>query len=403
MKKRISARSILTYPNIQSALRWASENELAEKGNRLAFALGKYWEVRGYLFEGSMWLDKFLHDTGNLTPRTVSNSKRLAGVLATILGENEKSILLTKESLSISRELDDKNGVSQCLNVLGLISFDMSNLKEAKEYLTEALSIRRQFGRNIGLCSALNSLGLVLIHEGEFDKSLKYYEEAMEIANELNDDIYKGILYNNLAEVYDYMGNYEKSKEYLELGIEVDKNLGNKNGLGISLYNLAMLAMKNSDNDTAEKLFEECLLIGKETGFKFAVIYSTIGLGQLMIVKKNIDQAAEHFCNVLTEFGKVADAKCIAMSLAGISKVLQIRGMLEESVIIAGAAISRYETYGIYMDKSVEADFENILKPLKALSGTEETNRYIEEGKSLSKADAESRALRYLKMTAVVR
>ncbi len=388
------------YANIQSALRWASENGLNEQGNRLSFSLGKLWEVRGYLFEGNMWLQKFLNDTSGLTPLTVSKSKRLAGILATILGENERALSLTKESLDVSRELDDKNGISQCLNVLGMISLDMSNLKDAKDYLSEALLIRRQIGRNIGLCSALNSLGLILIQEGDYEKALDHYEEALEIACEFNDDMYKGILYNNIGEVYDYLENYEKSMEYLELGMEVDKHLGNKNGIGVSIYNLAILAMKKEDYEASEKLFSESLVIAKETGFKLSEVYSKVGLGQVFVAMGNADEAEGHFVEVLTEFRDIADVKSVALSLGGISRILQLRGRFEESGIIAGAAISIFETSGTFFDKYIEMNIANILEPLNASIGQEETNKLLDKGKSMNKAEAESLALGYLKWTA---
>ncbi len=390
------------YANIHSALKWASENGLYEEGNRLSFALGKLWEVRGYLFEGNMWMQKFLQDTTVLTQQTISRSKRLAGILATILGENERALRLTKESLEISRETDDKNGISQCLNVLGMISFDMSNLKDAKEYLTEALSIRRQIGRNIGLCSALNSLGLTIIQEGEYSKALEYFEEAMEIADEFDDDMYKGILYNNLGEVYDYLGNYEKSMEYLELGIEVDRNLGNKNGIGVSLYNLATLAMKNEDYVTSERLFSESLIIAKETGFKLSEVYSRVGLGQVLISQGKTGEAESHFFDVLTEFRDIADVKSIALSLGGISMILQVRGMHEESAMIAGAAISKFETSGAFVDKYIEMNIAKILEPLDASIGPEEKDKLLEKGRNLNSAEAESLALRFLKKTAIL-
>ena len=381
------------YANIHSALRWASENGLYEQGNRLSFALGKLWEVRGYLFEGNMWLQKFLKDTSVLTPMTISKSKLLAGIIATILGENERALPLTKESLEISRELEDKNGISQCLNVLGMISLDMSNLKDAKDYLSEALHIRRQIGRNIGLCSALNSLGLILIQEGNYENALEHYKEAIEIARELNDDMYKGILYNNIGEVYDYLGNYEKSMEFLELGMEVDKHLGNKNGIGVSMYNLAILAMKKEDYAESERLFTESLVIAKETGFKLSEVYSKVGLAQVLLMKENIDDAETHFVDVLTESRTFADVKSVALSLGGISMILQMRGSSEESGIIAGAAISRFETSGSFMDIYVQMSISKILEPLNASIGEEKANKFIEIGKSLDAAEAEFRAL----------
>jgi predicted ATPase/class 3 adenylate cyclase/Tfp pilus assembly protein PilF len=371
------------YPNIQNALRWAVEKKLMEEGNRLAYTLGKFWEVRGHIYEGKSWLDKLLNNTDNIPLHVIANSKRLAGVFATILGDNNEASRVLKEALAIFRDTNNKDGISQSLNVLGMVSFDLGDYSESKKYLTESLALKREGGTKIGLCSSLNSLGLLLKQEGDYGNALKYYEEALELAEELKDEMYLGILYNNIAEVFDYMGDFEKSKEYFEKGIEIDRAFGNKSGICVSLYNIAQLAVKNNDFIAAEKFYAESVELAKEIGFKMAIVYSLVGLGNMALEKGDTVKANEIYVEILRDMRGYSDQRCIVLSLAGIAQLKMLEGEYEESCILLGNIRANCESAGAFIDRDLRESLDKIMGPLNIQLGESTVNEKIEIGKAM--------------------
>ena len=56
------------HDNLRAAVRWLLESNDAELALRLAGALGRFWEVRGFLSEGQHWLDRSLERAGAAQP-----------------------------------------------------------------------------------------------------------------------------------------------------------------------------------------------------------------------------------------------------------------------------------------------------------------------------------------------
>ena len=53
---------------------------------------------------------------------------------------------LYEESLSISRESDDRRGVAQALNGLGIMACDQGDYHSARSFHEQSLTIRRELG-----------------------------------------------------------------------------------------------------------------------------------------------------------------------------------------------------------------------------------------------------------------
>src|SRR5206468_836748 len=111
---------------------------VSETALRLGGALWQFWYTRGYLGEGSRWLEEVLAAAGLLqrgqrgaarvTPRgevpgpIAAKALNGAGVLAHYQGDYGRAAALCGESLALARRHGDKVGIAAALDGLAVVA-----------------------------------------------------------------------------------------------------------------------------------------------------------------------------------------------------------------------------------------------------------------------------------------
>ncbi len=381
------------YPNIQTALRWAVESNRLAEGNRLACTLGKFWEARGYLVEGSSWMQKLLDPSFGLPAILRANSLKLSAILSSVLGQADKAVAELEEAKILFKECDDKQGLAQVLNILGLAKFDTGHYDVAKEYLEESLLLKRESGVPISICSSLNSLGLLANHLGRYEEALSYYDEALAIAEKLSDHNYLSILYNNIAEASDHMGDSVKAEEYFGKGLEIDRKLGNKNALCISLINISTVLLRKQEFSEALASTTEALKLAQETGFKLGEVYSVSNLGSICLHMKEYEKSEQYFKKIINEFLDVADFKNLQTSLSGLAEIMYVKGEYKKSCRLIGLLTAESEQSGVALEPRTEQFFKDLNEKLTDAIGAQEAEIEFNTGKSLGFVNMKTLAL----------
>ena len=110
------------HDNLRLALRWSSEATESDVGPRLAGALWRFWQVRGYLREGRAWLERLLATAMPAEPTSArARALNAIGFLAFLQGDYETAQPLLAESVEIWRALDDRRGLVESLTNLGVL------------------------------------------------------------------------------------------------------------------------------------------------------------------------------------------------------------------------------------------------------------------------------------------
>src|SRR3990172_9528969 len=241
------------HDNLRAALEWCRTREdNPEYGLRLAGALWKFWEVRGYWSEGRAWLEGTLARSGELM-----NSLRVKGLngaayLAFFQGDYERAAALGEESLALSREVGDRWGVADAHAVMGLVARGQGDYTRAAALLEESLAQARQLGDKWRVAIVLNNLGLVAREQGDYDRAKTLLEEP-------------------LAQF---------------------RLLGDKWGIAFSQSNLGIVAWNQGDHERAELLFRESLLLRRALGDKRGITTSLVGLAAVAAARGQAERSA---------------------------------------------------------------------------------------------------------------
>jgi predicted ATPase/DNA-binding CsgD family transcriptional regulator len=193
------------HDNLRAALGWLREEGEAERGLRLAGALGRFWWFRGYFSEGRAQLGEL---TGATSGRTAARAKALhtLGVLIYrsadySAGDQDVARSSLVESVEIYRELGDGPRATAVLSELGYLSAEAGDWETARSSLEQSLRLTRQSGDEHGIALTRSYLGIMAVLRGEHDSARAHLEESLEVLRRLGElpevkvcSFYRGLL-----------------------------------------------------------------------------------------------------------------------------------------------------------------------------------------------------------------
>jgi predicted ATPase/DNA-binding SARP family transcriptional activator/DNA-binding CsgD family transcriptional regulator len=245
------------YGNLRAALSWALDAgeepaERAERGLRLAAALGRFWDAHGP-GEGRRWLEKGLAMSGAAPASVRAKALNEAGFIAVYEGDPQAMALL-EESLTLYKELGDRSGVA----------------------------------------AAISNLGHAVLHLGERERMLSLREEVEALLPEPLDK-------RTAAHLLQFLGfaalsemDFEQMESpRLEEALALFRESGDIRGVAICLPSLGMISLSQGDPERAAALFEESLVLQRELKNKTAIHFGLLGMAGVSALRGQPARAAK--------------------------------------------------------------------------------------------------------------
>ncbi|MGE5530934.1 MAG: ATP-binding protein [Bacteroidota bacterium] len=282
------------YGNMRAALEWLADGRDVERALRLAVALWRYWEIRGYLTEGRAWLTQLLSSSHTMI-RQNTRVKALyaAGVLADAQCDYAAARDLLEEYLAINRDSGDPASLAAALNNLGNVASAAGDPERAHSLYTEALEIFRTVGEPFGQAWSLQSLANLAQQRKDFPSALSMYEEALEIWKGAGRKAAIAVGLNDVGSVLNAMGDLAGARSAYEQGLAMFQELNNEGAAAISLNNLGNVAASLGDHDGARGLYEQCLHIVRGLGDVRGIARVLESLASLAVVEARPERALQ--------------------------------------------------------------------------------------------------------------
>ncbi len=242
------------HDNLRAALGWALDRGEEGLGLRLATALGRFWEVRGYLSEGQGWLERALSRWPGAPAPERAGALSAAGSVAYVRSEYERAATLLEESLTLWRSLDDHRGVALSLHKLGRVVHYRGDFERAAALYDESLALRRALADDPGVAWSLNSSAVLARDRGDDERAGALFEESLALFRKLGDDWGIGLLLNNLARVAPDREDWEHAVALSTESLSIFQELGDKHGVAWVVGNLAVVAARRGAWERAAKL-----------------------------------------------------------------------------------------------------------------------------------------------------
>jgi predicted ATPase/class 3 adenylate cyclase len=180
------------HANLRAAVRWAIESGEVETAQCLGAALWRFWQMRGFIKEGTDLLNEILAMPSGDSP-SVARMWVLAaaGSVAWWRADIPAAAALYAEQLELARQLGDRAGLADALFNLTHTAFASGQGQEEIDRLREeAIALYRELGDRQGLARARWTEGYLHMLRGQPDETQALMDELMAEFEELGDVFY---------------------------------------------------------------------------------------------------------------------------------------------------------------------------------------------------------------------
>lgn len=242
------------HDNFRAAMTRAFETA-PDIAGRLAAALWRFWEIRGYLNEGSEWLGRALAVLHDGAIGTRAKALVGAGKLAWRRGAFEDAEPLFRESLELWREIGDREGEANALHGLARAALNLGDQAAAQVWGEESLSIQEELLSKQGMATAVNTLGEIARFRGNYHEAESRYSESLRIYDEIGDTAATISVKHNLGYTALSQGDIETAEARFKEAMGVARDLRDHLGIFSVFGGLAGVAISRGDAERAAVLF----------------------------------------------------------------------------------------------------------------------------------------------------
>jgi DNA-binding CsgD family transcriptional regulator/tetratricopeptide (TPR) repeat protein len=244
----------LEQDNCRAALDWSLESEAIEEGSRLAGALGLFWNQRGYLSEGSEWLERFLAEA-RLDDLIRAKALLRAAHLAWQQNNHEQALAQVEQSLALCRRHGDKRGIARSLHLSGVLAHWMGDRDQGGNLLEESLSLSREISDDLSVIDTLLFLGDIRLRQGDNELAAVMIQESLALSRKLSDQWGIAFAISSLGEIARRDGDYEQAVSYFQKALDIAQEQSFRVEMPFQLEALAMTVAEQGHSKLAAHLW----------------------------------------------------------------------------------------------------------------------------------------------------
>jgi predicted ATPase/class 3 adenylate cyclase len=240
------------YPNVRAALQWYYETGNWTQGLELGNKLRLLWLFRGYLTEGTEWLEKFLSMPGTENnPGLRAAALDSVGFISRYREDYTAASDAANSALVLRREIGDRNGEADSLANLGYIQIQKGDFSTATMFYRNALAIYREQGNEQGIADSLSHWGLIIFYQGDYETAKSMDEESLAIWSKLGDSSALAWSEYRLGNVTLHQGEHTVAQEHFQRSLTISNTIGYKFGIAFSLEGLACVRVRQGKFEEA--------------------------------------------------------------------------------------------------------------------------------------------------------
>ena len=350
------------HGNLRTALEWTLEREgaNAELGLRLVVALGLFWGIRGHWTEARRWTERAVEKS------SIASTSVRARVLwaAGLWQENrEQATTFFQESLTLCRQLGDKQGIARALSGLGQVADDF---EQAATLLEQSLALFQELDDKPRISDVLAALGGDAWQQGDHERAAALFEQSLMLARETGAKSAIATRLRSLGNVTLELKDYERAAALYDESLALARELDNKEGVARLLNSLGEMARLQNDYERADALYNEGLALRRELGTRFGAAMMLHNLGYVALHRGDGRQAAAFFEESMTLYRELNARKGIAECLAGLAGVARAEAQPERAARLFGAAEVLQEATGTHLIAADKAEYDRNVALVRA-------------------------------------
>ncbi|BAU52442.1 tetratricopeptide repeat-containing sensor histidine kinase [Mucilaginibacter gotjawali] len=140
-------------------------------------------------------------------------------------GKTDSAIDAFNASFILYKKVNDKVGMSYCLDYLSSAQSDKGNYSKALQLMNSARDLRAGIGDKTGEAMAIENLGEIYLKENKLPDAATYFLDAIDRAHQLNFLDLEMYAYSMLSKTYQQQGNYRAALTAQNKYVELNKKI----------------------------------------------------------------------------------------------------------------------------------------------------------------------------------
>jgi predicted ATPase/class 3 adenylate cyclase len=264
--------------NLRLAIAWFVERGDTANALEMGGASWRFWQMRGYLQEGSERMTSILALPGAADdPLARRRGLDAEAGLAYWRGDVNAAKEIYAESTAIARASGDRHALAEALyNESFTWMITLVDVPRGRDMALEALEIYRELGDRAGTAKALWSAGNADYFADNLETARTKLEEAVALAREGGDTFGLAWVHHTLGQTLFRLGRYDEAREHWVAMLRIFAAAEDVSGIGTALANFRTLAVQKGDAQRALRLAGASSAIVQRSGADLADVISQI-------------------------------------------------------------------------------------------------------------------------------
>ncbi|UCE36015.1 MAG: tetratricopeptide repeat protein [Thermoplasmata archaeon] len=280
-----------------------------------------------------------------------------------IIGERDKALNCYKESLILSRELNEIIIIAKAYQRMGNIKADMFLFPTAIAYYEKAITISERIFNDELLGELFCGLGGIYHRIGANDRAIEYFNKSAEKANLIKDT--KTIIkdYNQLGVMHAEKGDFKNALYFWELALDRLRIIDDQRTKAKVLNNIGMLYYDKGEYEKAIERFEELKRLGEKAQIKDAEGRALVNGAHAYIKLGQIGKAQEYNQKGEELFKKLNDINMLIGVKLNVALVYSTKKNWDKSIAVFNEIFDDLkDIYAPYIHGIMHYEFGMVLK-----------------------------------------
>ncbi len=234
------------------------------------------------------------------------------------------------QAQALAGQVNYRKGLGYALKLIG-ISYGLKNNNfEADKQFKASLAVFESINFKEGISNILNNLGTLNYNLGEDAKSIEYYLKSLKIAEEINNKLRIGTGLVNIGNVYSNKpATTDMAIDYFRKALPIFQEINYTEGIGTASVNIGEIYFNKGMYDSALTFFQTSIKMYESTAdAALALSY----IGEIYAEKNDFDNAFIYHNQAVEVTERLGAQQYLAQSLLSMGKTQMKKGDLPKSI-----------------------------------------------------------------------
>jgi tetratricopeptide (TPR) repeat protein len=318
-----------------------------------------------------------------------------AGGLELIQGNLAGPPELVREALQIFKDLDDKEGMAWCLNLLGqTCTFANVDVEDGLTYLTQSLELFRELGDEWGMAWSNRYLGQLAEFQDDIEHAFTLQEEALNVFKDIGDFWNAAHSLFLIGGTYRDQGDFNQAENAYRECYEMCEMIDDHVMGAHALQGLGIAALELGRHDDAEIHLHEALEIMLRIGDENCTARVNHYLARIALHDGDYSLASTHLEESVQIYKKLKRDAYIGMCLTRYAELAEIAGQHSRAARLLGAALTLSAEASAPLAAILISDVEAQVEKVREVMGENDYERAYNEGTRMALEEAVAYALK---------